>query len=74
MWPFVIVVFDEFPVELESCMLLVVGSEPSFNLALRGGFTDVSKDMFDAYSWAAWSSSQIAFPAVPSLKIWLAVT
>jgi hypothetical protein len=55
-------------------MFLVVGSEPSFNLALRGGFTDVSKDMFDAYSWAAWSSSQIAFPAVPSLKIWLAVT
>jgi len=44
---FVVVVFDEFPVELESGVFLVVGSEPSFNLALRCGFTDASEDMLD---------------------------
>ena len=47
MWSFVVVVFDEFPVERESGMFLVVGSEPSFNLALRCGFADSSEDMFD---------------------------
>jgi len=44
---FVVVVFDEFPVELKSCMFQVVGSEPSFNLALRCGFADSSENMFD---------------------------
>ena len=43
----VIVVFDEFPVELEPGMFKVVGSEPSFNLALRGGLADAAEDMFD---------------------------
>jgi len=42
-WAFIVVVLDEFPVELESGVFLVVGSEPSFNLALRGGFTDSSE-------------------------------
>ena len=47
MRPFVIVVVDEFPVEFESGVFQVVGSEPSFNLALRGGFADSSEDMLD---------------------------
>jgi len=33
MWPLVIVLLDEFPMELESRMLEVVGSEPSFDLS-----------------------------------------
>jgi len=44
---FVIVVVDEFPVELESGVFLIVGSEPSLNLSLRRGLTDASKDMLD---------------------------
>jgi len=47
-WPFPVVVFHEFPVELESGMLQIVGSEPSFDLALSGGFADSSKDVLDA--------------------------
>jgi len=37
-WAFVVEVFDDFQVELESRMFEVVGSEPSFDLArvLRG--------------------------------------
>ena len=50
MWSFVVVVFDEFPVECESGMFEVVGSEPSFNLALRGGFADAPEDVFDIVS------------------------
>ena len=45
MWSFIVVILDEFPVELESGVFLVVGSEPSFNLALRGGFADSSEKM-----------------------------
>ena len=40
MWTFVVVVLDEFAVELESGVFLVVGSEPAFDFALRGGFSD----------------------------------
>jgi len=46
---FVVVVLDEFPVEWESSVFFVVGSEPPFNLALRGGFADASEDVFDSF-------------------------
>ncbi len=49
---FVVVVFYEFPVEWESVVFLVVGSEPSFNLALGCGFADSSENMFDALLFA----------------------
>ena len=62
MWAFIVVVLDEFPVELESGVFLVVGSEPSFNLALRGGFTNSSKDMFDAVSFAVGIKPRLASP------------
>lgn len=42
------VVFNESPVELESFMFEVVGSESSFDLTWRGRFADSSKDMLDA--------------------------
>jgi hypothetical protein len=66
-WSFVIVVFDEFPVELESGMLQVVGSEPSFNLALRGGFADSSKGMLDPLLLAVRIEVGFAFPYAPEL-------
>ena len=47
MWSFPVVVFDEFPVEWESCMFEVVGSEPSFDLSKRGGLTYSAEDMLD---------------------------
>ena len=47
MWALIVVVFDEFPVELEPCMLLVVGSEPAFNLTECRGFADSAEDMLD---------------------------
>jgi hypothetical protein len=39
-------IFDDFPVDRES-LPNVVGSEPSFNLTLRCGFPDSSKNMFN---------------------------
>ena len=45
----VIVILDEFPVEWESGVFLVVGSEPSFNLPLRCWPADSSEDMFDPF-------------------------
>jgi hypothetical protein len=42
-----IVVVDEFPVERESGVFLVVGSEPPFNLPLRRVFPDAPEIMFD---------------------------
>jgi len=44
---FPVVVLDEFPVEFESGVFDVVGSEPSFNLALRCEFAYASENMFD---------------------------
>ena len=44
MWSLVVVVFDEFPVELEFGMFLVVGSEPSLDFAHGCGFADSSDD------------------------------
>ena len=43
-----VVVFYEFLVEWKSFMFEVVGSEPSFNLSLRRGFSDSSEDVSDA--------------------------
>jgi hypothetical protein len=67
MWSFPIVVFDEFPVELESRMFQVVGSEPSFNLTLRCGFTDSSKDMVDPTLLAVGVEHGFSFPYAPEL-------
>ena len=47
MWAFVIVVFDEFPMQCESGVFLVVGSEPAFDLALRRRLADSSEDVLD---------------------------
>lgn len=47
MWPFPVVILDEFPVEREPNMFLVVGSELSFDFALCCGFADSSEDVFD---------------------------
>ena len=49
MWTLVIVVFDEFPVELESGMFEVVCSEPSFDLSERCRFADAAEDVFDFF-------------------------
>ena len=48
MWSLVVVVFDEFPVEWESGMFEVVGSEPTFDLSERGWFADAAEDMLDS--------------------------
>jgi hypothetical protein len=48
MWPFIVVIVDEFPVDWESVVFLVIGSKPPFNLPLRGGFADASENMFDS--------------------------
>jgi len=47
-WTFPVVVFNEFPVELESGVLKVVCSEPSFDFAERGGFADSAEDVLDS--------------------------
>ena len=47
MWSLVVVVFHEFPVERESRVFLVVGSEPSFDLSECCGFADSAEDVFD---------------------------
>jgi hypothetical protein len=39
---------DEFPVERESRVFLVVGSEPTFDLTECGGFADAAEDVFDS--------------------------
>jgi hypothetical protein len=46
-WPFIVVVFYEFLVELESGVFQVVGSEPSLDLAQCCGFADSTEDMLD---------------------------
>ena len=52
MWPLMIVVFDEFPVDREPRMFEVVASEPTFDLAEYGGFGDSTEDMLDPVSLA----------------------
>lgn len=47
MWPLVVVVLDEFPVEREPRMFELVGSEPTFDLSERRGLTDSAEDMLD---------------------------
>ena len=47
MWSLVVVVFDVFPMGLESDVFLVVDSEPSFYFAQRGRFSYSSEDVFD---------------------------
>jgi hypothetical protein len=49
MWAFITLVLDEFPMQCESGVLLVVGSEPGFDLAFRGGFVYSSEDMLDPF-------------------------
>ena len=67
MWSLIIVVLDEFPVELESGVFLVVGSEPAFDLTLGCGFADSSEDMFDAVPLAVGIKPRLAFPYAPEL-------
>ena len=67
MWSLIIVVFDEFPVELESSMLKVVCSEPAFDLALRCGFADASEDMFDLLLLAVGVERGLASADAPEL-------
>lgn len=47
MWPLIVVILDEFPVELESGMFEVVGSEPAFDLSERRRLADAAEDMLD---------------------------
>ena len=49
MRPLVVIVLDEFLVQREPGVFLVVGSEPSFDLSERGRFTDAAKDVFDPW-------------------------
>jgi len=46
-WPLIVVILDEFPVELESGMFEVVCSEPSFDLSERRRLADAAEDMLD---------------------------
>jgi len=67
MWSFVIVVLDEFPVDWESGVFLVVGSEPSFNLALRRRFPNSSEDVFDVMLLAVCVETGFSFSYAPEL-------
>ncbi len=64
------VVFDEFSVELESGVFLVVGSEPSFSLSHGCGFADSSEDMFDSIVYAVYLEAGFAFSYTPELAPW----
>ncbi len=64
---FVVIVLDELPVELEPCMLEVVGSEPSFDLAERGGFADAAEDMLDPLLMAVHVERGLASAHAPEL-------
>ena len=48
-------------------MFLVVGSEPSFDLALRCGFADSAEDMFDPLLLAVGVEAGFAFADAPEL-------
>ncbi len=48
-------------------MLLVIGPEPSFNLALRGGFTDAPEDVSDALLFTVRVEAGFASSNIPEL-------
>lgn len=48
MWSLEVVIFDEFPVDWESSVFKIVGSEPAFNLSLRRRLPDSAENMLDA--------------------------
>ena len=56
---------DEFPVELESDVFLVVGSEPSFNLPLRRRFPDPSHNVFDPLLSTVLVEARLTPPNTP---------
>ena len=63
----VVVVFDEFPVELEPGMFEVVGSEPSFYLAKRCRLADAAEDMLDPLLLTVCGESGFASAYAPEL-------
>jgi len=66
-WTLVVVVLDEFPVELEPGMFKVVGSEPSFNLTKRCRLADAAEDMFDPLLLAVCVERGFASADAPEL-------
>jgi len=66
-WPFPIVVVDEFPVEWESGVFEVVGAEPTFNLPLRRRFADASENMLDPLLLAVLVEAGFSSPDTPEL-------
>ena len=60
-------VFDEFRVEGEPCMLDVVGSEPAFDLSQRRRFADSSDDMLDPFGFGVCVEAGLAFAYAPEL-------
>jgi len=65
-WAFIVVVFDEFPVEREPGMLEVVGSEPSFDLPKRRG---LAEDMLDPLLLAVGVERGLASAYAPELAV-----
>lgn len=47
MRPLVVIVLDEFLVQREPGVFLVVGSEPSFDLSERCGLADAAENVLD---------------------------
>jgi hypothetical protein len=66
-WTLVVVILDEFPVELEPGMLQIVGSEPTFNLAKRRGLADASEDMLDLLPLAVCVERGLSSADAPEL-------
>jgi len=67
-WAFIVIVFDEFPVEWELRVFLVIGSEPTFNLSERCRFADAAEDMLDPFD--AQYASNVDSP-LRTLQNWL---
>ena len=68
MWAFVVVVLDEFPVEWESGVFLVVGSESTFDLSECGWFADASEDMLDLDAFTVCVEAGFASAYAPELR------
>ena len=67
MWPLIVVILDEFPVEPESGMFEVVGSEPSFDLSERCRLADAAEDMLDPLLLTVRGESGFASAYAPEL-------
>jgi hypothetical protein len=60
--------YSEIVGELESRMLEVVGSEPSFNLSKRCGLADAGEDMFDPLVLAVPVEAGFSSAYAPELR------